>query len=256
MAAGPAAAGLAVVVVDPARVRAFAVAPGRRAETEPLDAAAIARFAAATQPEVRPLPDAQTRRLAELAARRRQIVHRLTAGRHRRSRTLGRRTAASCDRLIRAVEREPAGLDGELGQAVRGSAVWREKPDPLRSVPGAGPVVSRTLLAELPESGTLDRRRIAALCGRAPGTRQSGPWRGKRFLGGGRAGVRSALFLAAMVAAKRNRLLRTFYRRLLTKGKTRIAALVAVARKRPVVLNAILRTGARGDEVKQANPSI
>jgi transposase len=254
VAAGLAAAKLPVAVVNPAQVRAFAQALGKRAKTDPIDAEVIARFVAATKPALRPLPDEETQQLADLVTRRRQIVQMLTAERNRERRATHRKTAKSCQRLIKALERELADSDGEIDQAVRQSPVWREKQDLLQSMPCIGPVVSRTLLAELPELGTLDRRRIAALCGLAPWTRQSGQWRGKSFIGGGRGSVRAALFMAALVATKRNPVFAAFYQRLLAKGKAKLAALIAVARKILVALNAMLQTGQRWDETKHAQP--
>ena len=205
---------------------------------------------------MRPLPDAQTRQLADFVARRRQILQMLTAERNREQRAPSRKTARSCQRLIKALERELAELDAEIDTAVRGSPAWREKQDLLLSVPGVGPVASRTLLAELPELGRLDRRRIAALCGLAPWTRQSGQWRGRSFIGGGRRGVRTALYMAALVASRHNPLLRDFYQRLIGKGKPRLAALLAVARKLLVMLNALLRDGVKWDPAKHACASI
>jgi len=254
VAAGLAAAKLPVAVVNPAQVRAFAQALGKRAKTDPIDAEVIARFVAATKPALRPLPDEETQQLADLVTRRRQIVQMLTAERNRERRATHRKTAKSCQRLIKALERELADSDGEIDQAVRQSPVWREKQDLLQSMPCIGPVVSRTLLAELPELGTLDRRRIAALCGLAPWTRQSGQWRGKSFIGGGRGSVRAALFMAALGATKRNPVFAAFDQRLLAKGKAKLAARIAVARKILVALNAMLQTGQRWDETKHAQP--
>jgi len=255
VAAGLAGAGLPLVVVNPAQVRAFAQALGQRAKTDAIDAAVIARFAQATRPEPRPLPDAQTQQLADFITRRGQIISMLTAERAREKRA-SRRMAKSCQRVIKALERALADINDEIDQAVRGSPVWREKEELLQSVPGVGPVVSRTLMAELPELGALDRRQIAALCGLAPWTRQSGQWRGKSFIGGGRGRVRAALFMAAMTAARRHPAFTHFYNRLLARGKPRMAALVAVARKLLVVLNAVLRTRTPWNEAKHAPPSI
>lgn len=236
-----AAAGLPVVVVNPAQVRAFARALGKRAKTDPIDAAVIAHFAEATAPEIRPLPDEATRALADLVVRRRQIVEMLAAERQRRNRTTAPRVKRSLDRLITALVKELAELDRDLDDAVRGSPSWREAEDLLSSVPGVGPVVSRSLIAELPELGTLDRKKIAALVGLAPFTRQSGTWRGKSFIGGGRASVRTVLFMAALAASRFNPVLGGFYRRLVAAGKPKMVALVAVARRLLVILNAILR---------------
>ncbi len=240
VAAGLGSAGLPVVVVNPAQVRAFARALGKRAKTDPIDAAVIAAFLAATRPEVRPLPDEDTRRLADLVARRRQIVEMMTAERQREKRASAK-TRKSIARLLRALEKELAVLDRDIDDAVRGSPVWREKEDLLKSVPGIGDVTARTMLAELPELGRLDRRRIAALAGLAPWTRQSGQWRGRSFIGGGRPTVRSSLFIAAMVAARHNPTLKLFHQRLITAGKPKKVAIIAVARKLLTILNAIIR---------------
>jgi transposase len=249
--AGLIAAGLPVVVVNPAQVRAFAYALGKRAKTDPIDAAVIARFVEATRPELRPLPDEQMRRLGDLVSRRHQIVQMLAAEQNRRARAANRRLVRSCERLIRALERELADADRLLDDEVRASPAWREKEDLLRSVPGVGPVVARTLIAEMPELGRLGRREIAALAGLAPWTRQSGKWRGKSMIGGGRKPVRTMLFLAAVSAAHHNPVLRPFYERLLASGKPKKLALIAVARRLLTILNAILRSG-RKWEVEHA----
>lgn len=242
VAAGLAGAGLPVVVVNPAQVRAFATALGKRAKTDPIDAAVIARFVAATRPEIRPLPDAATQVLAELVSRRRQIVEMLAAERQRQTRLTARHLAKSIARLIAALERELATIDAEIDTAVRGSPAWRASEDLLASVPGIGPVIARTLIAELPELGTLGRKQIASLAGLAPFTRQSGQWRGKSFIGGGRKSVRAALFLGAMSASRFNPTLKAFYAHLVAAGKPKMVALIAVARKLLTILNAILRT--------------
>jgi transposase len=240
-AASLAAAGLPVVVVNPAQIRAFAKAIGQRAKTDPIDAAVIARFAEATRPEPRPLPDAATRLLADLVARRRQIVEMIGAERQREKRVMIPRLRKSIARLLKALEKELASLDGDIDDAVRGSPAWRAKEDLLASVPGVGPTIARTLIAELPELGQLGRKQIAALVGLAPFTRQSGQWRGRSFIGGGRTAVRTALFMGAMVAKRHNPVLRVFFDRLVTIGKPKMVALIAVARKLLTILNAILR---------------
>ena len=240
VAAGLAAAGLPVVVVNPAQVRAFAQALGKRARTDPIDAAVIAHFAEATRPAIRPLPDAATRLLADLVARRRQIVAMIGAERQRHGRAPAR-IARSIARLLAALEKELASLDRDLDEAVRGAPPWRQKEELLASVPGIGKTIARTLIAELPELGALDRRQLAALVGLAPWTRQSGQWRGRSFIGGGRATVRSALFMGAMVAARHNPALKAFRDRLVAAGKPRLLALIATARKLATILNAIIR---------------
>jgi transposase len=241
VAAGVAAAGLPVVVVNPAQVRAFAQAVGKRAKTDKIDALLIAEFAAATRPQVRSLPDAATQLLADLVARRRQIVEMLSAEGQRERRASDRRLKKSIARLRKALEKGLAELDAEIDDHMRGSPVWCEKEDLLASVPGIGKTIARTLIAELPELGKLDRRQIAALAGLAPWTRQSGQWRGQSFIGGGRKSVRSALFMGAMVAARHNHALKAFRDRLVAAGKPKLLALVATARKLLTILNAILR---------------
>ena len=240
-AAALAAAGLPVVVVNPAQIRAFAKAIGQRAKTDPIDAAVIAHFAEATKPELRPLPDEATRLLADLVARRRQIIEMIGAERQREKRTTAARPKKSIARLLKALEKELASLDADLDDTVRGSPAWREKEDLLASVPGVGPTIARTLIADLPELGRLNRKEIAALAGLAPFTRQSGQWHGRSFIGGGRAPVRTALFMGAMVAMRFNPVLKVFFKRLRAAGKPKMVALIAVARKLLTILNAILR---------------
>ena len=241
-AAAVAGAGLPLVVVNPAQVRAFAQALGRRAKTDPIDAQVIARFAQAVKPEVRALPDDAERLLADLVARRRQIVQMIGAEKQREKRLAQPRVKRSIARLVLALQKELTDLDGQIDDEVRGTPAWREKEDLLRSIPGVGPVTSRTLLAELPELGRLDRRQIASLAGLAPWTRQSGQWKGKSFIGGGRAPVRTALFMAALVSARHNPVLKAFHQRLVAAGKPKMVALTAVARKLLTILNAMLKT--------------
>lgn len=238
-----AAAGLPMLVVNPAQIRAFANALGKRAKTDPIDALVIARFVAATKPEPRPLPDEATQRLADLVARRRQIIAMMVAERQRQKRLLAPRLQHSITRLLEALQKELSEVDREIDTEVRGSDTWREKAKLLASVPGVGPIIARTLLAEMPELGRLDRREIAALAGLAPWTRQSGQWRGKSFIGGGRASVRAVLFMGAITAARHNAALKAFHQRLIDAGKPKLVALVAVARKLLTILNAIIRSG-------------
>ena len=242
VAAALAGAGLPVVVVNPAQIRHFAQAIGKRAKTDPIDAAVIAHFAEATKPAVRPLPDEATRLLADLVTRRRQIVAMIGAERQRLARAPAR-IGKSILRLVKALEKELASLDQDIADSVRGSPAWREREDLLSSVPGVGPTIARSLIAELPELGGLDRRQVAALVGLAPFTRQSGQWRGRSFISGGRAGVRSVLFMGAMVAIRHNPVLKAFRDRLVAAGKPKMVALIATARKLLTILNAILRTG-------------
>ena len=241
VAAALAAASLPLVVVNPAQVRHFAQAVGKRAKTDPIDAAIIARFIAATRPEPRPLADAATRLLADLVARRRQIIAMIVAEKNRERRTDVRRIKRSIARLIAALEKELASVDTDIDTAVRGSPAWRAKEDLLASVPGVGSIIARGLIAELPELGTLTGKKIASLAGLAPYTRQSGQWRGKSMIGGGRKTVRSAVFLAALVASRHNPVLKAFRDRLVAAGKPKMVAIIAVARKLLTILNAIVR---------------
>jgi transposase len=239
--AGLASAGLPVVVVNPAQVRAFAKALGQRAKSDPIDAAVIAHFAEATKPEVRPLPDEATQMLADLVARRRQLIEMIVAERQRERRATRPHLKKSMARLIKTLEKELSSLDTDIDDAVRGSPAWREKEDLLRTVPSVGPAIARTLIAELPELGRLNRKEIAALAGLAPFTRQSGQWRGKSFIGGGRTAVRTVLFMGALVAKRHNPVLKDFFERLVRAGKPKMVALIAVARKLLIILNAIIR---------------
>jgi len=237
-----AAAGLPVAVANPAQVRAFAKAIGQRAKTDPIDAGVIAHFGEATGVTPRPLRDQATQQLADLVARRRQIVEMIGAERQREKRA-NSRIKKSIARLVKALERELSSVDTDIDDAVRGSPAWREKEDLLSSVPSVGPTISRTLIAELPELGTLGGKQIVALVGLAPFTRQSGQWRGKSFIGGGRTSVRKVLFMGAMVALRHNPVLKAFFERLIAAGKPKKVAIIAVARKLLTILNAIVRDG-------------
>ncbi len=237
------AAGLPVVVVNPAQVRDFARALGKRAKTDPIDAAVIAHFAAATRPEPRPLPDEATQRLSDLLARRRQIIIMMVAERQRLARKPDGRLRRSIERLLAALQRELSEIDTGIDEEVRACPAWLEREQLLASVPGVGPVIARTLIAEMPELGQLDRREVAALAGLAPWTRQSGQWKGRSFIGGGRAVVRSALYMGAITAIRHNPVLKAFRDRLVAAGKSKMAALIAVARKLLTILNAIARSG-------------
>lgn len=234
-------AGFAVLVVNPGRVRSYAHALGRRAKTDTIDAAVIAAFVSATQPSIRPLRDENTRLLSELVTRRRQIVEMIGAEESRARLIEGRQAQKSFKRLLAALRRELESLDADLDDHIRKSPVWQVRERLLKSVPGVGPTVARTLLADMPELGTLDRRQIASLAGLAPWTRQSGQWRGKSFIGGGRSKVRSALFMAALVASRHNPALKTFRDRLVDSGKPKKVAIVATMRKLLTILNAMIR---------------
>ena len=237
-----AAAGLPVVVANPRQVRDFGRACGQLAKTDRIDAALLARFAERVQPALRPLPDAAAQALDALLTRRRQLLEMLTAERHRLGFARGpiRRDIA---RHIRWLEKRVTDVDRELGAAIQASPVWRATEDLLRTVPGIGPVVSRTLLGELPELGQLNRKQIAALVGVAPHARDSGTLRGKRMVWGGRAAVRAVLYMGALVAAQFNPVIRAFYQRLRAAGKPAKVALTACMRKLLIILNAMVRTG-------------
>jgi len=241
VAAAIGGAQLPLVVVNPAQVRHFAQALGKRAKTDPIDAEVIARFAEAVKPEPRAIPDEATRLLSELVARRRQIVEMLVAERQREKRAGNVRVRKSLARHIKVLERELQELTDDIGELIRGSPAWRETEDLLTSVPGVADKTSSSLLAELPELGRLTRRQIASLVGVAPFTRQSGRWKGKSMIAGGRAAVRTAIYMAALAASQHNPVLKAFYRRLVAAGKPKMVALIAVARKLLTILNAMIR---------------
>ena len=242
LVAALAAAALPVVVVNPRQVRDFAKATGTLAKTDTLDAGGLAHFADAVRPEVRPLKDAETQILNSLTARRHQVMTMLVSEKNR----LGTAVGALSPRIeahIAWLEQQLSDLDKGLRQTLRRSPVSREKDDLLRTVPGVGPQLSLTLLAYLPELGTLDRKQIAALVGVAPYNRDSGTLRGKRAVWGGRSRVRAVLYMGALVASRHNPAIRDFYQRLLAAGKPKKVALVASMRKLLVILNGMLKHG-------------
>jgi transposase len=235
-----AAAGLPVVVVNPRQVRDFARASGRLAKTDALDAQILAQFAEVMRPPERPLPDAATQALAALVARRRQLIEMLTAEKNRLS-SGPKAVRANLQAHIAWLERALGDSDRDLAEAIRQSPLWQEQAALLRSMPGIGPVMSTTLLANLPELGTLTNKQIAALAGVAPLNRDSGTWRGQRMVWGGRAPIRATLYMAALVAARYNPVIRAFYRRLCANGKAKKVALIACMRKLLVILNAMVK---------------
>jgi transposase len=240
-----AAASLPVVVVNPRQVRDFAKATGQLAKTDRIDADILARFADVVRPAVRPLVDDEAQELEALLTRRRQLLEMLQAERNRTGQVFGkgkRLVKKSLKAHIGYLERELRMTDTDLGAMIKASPVWRERDELLQSVPGVGPVLSRTLLADLPELGRLSRREIAKLVGVAPLSRDSGTMRGRRFVQGGRATVRAVLYMAALVATKRNPAIRAFYLRLLAAGKPKKLALVACMRKLLTILNVMVRT--------------
>ena len=250
LVAALAAAALPVVMVNPRQVRDFAKATGTLAKTDALDAGVLAHFADVVRPDVRPLKDAETQVLSSLTARRHQVMTMLVAEKNR----LGSAIAAVRPRIeahIAWLEQELSEIDEGLRQTLRSSPVWREKDDLLRTVPGVGQQLSLTLLANLPELGTLNRREIAALVGVAPYNRDSGALRGKRAVWGGRSRVRAVLYMGALVASRHNPAIRDFYQRLLAAGKPKKVALVACMRKLLVILNAMLKHGSAWCEMTQ-----
>lgn len=241
VAAALANAELPVAVVNPRQIRDFARATGQLAKTDILDARVIARFAEMVQPAARPLATEEAQALGELVARRRQLVDMLGAEQNRRrqahDRRLQKRITAHVTWLSRALEE----LEGDITRLIRSSPVWWEKENLLTSVPGIGDVTAHSLIADLPELGQLSRRRIAALVGIAPLNRDSGHWRGRRMIGGGRPVVRRALFMATLVAIRYNPTIGAIYRRLTSAGRPKKVAVIAAMRKLVTILNAMLR---------------
>ena len=233
-------AGIPVAVVNPRQVRDFARSLGKLAKTDRLDAQVLAHFAEATKPTPRPLPDEQARDLRALAARRRQVLQMHAAELQRRQRALPV-VRQRIDRVLAVLEQELGDLHQDLADRLRRSPLWREQEDLLRGVPGVGPALTFSLLAGLPELGTLSSKQVAALVGVAPLNRDSGRWRGKRVVWGGRAHVRAALYMPTVVAVRWNPVLREFYQRLVAAGKPKKVALVACMRKLLIILNAMLK---------------
>ena len=242
-----ASAELPVVVVNPRQVRDFAKATGQLAKTDAIDAIVLARFAEAVRPVLRPLPDEVTLELRALIARRRQITEMMVAERNRLNRA-SKSVTKRIDAHIRWLQAELQRADKDLDQSIRQSPIWQENQDLLRSVPSIGPVTSRTLLAELPELGQLNRKQIAALVGIAPLNWDSGTLRGRRAIWGGRASVRAVLYMAALVASRRNTVMRVFYKRLRDAGKAPKVALVACMRKLLTILNSMIKHKTRWSE--------
>jgi transposase len=236
-----AAASLPVVVVNPRQVRDFARATGQLAKTDAIDAAILAQFGKAIQPEIRPLPDSKTRELQEKLARRRQLITMRVAEEHRLHQSTAKSVAGSIKAVLDVLRRQIVEIDHDLDEAIRQTPIWREREALLRSIPGIGPNIARTLIAELPELGRCSRGQLAALVGVAPRNRDSGTFRGRRSIGGGRATVRHALYMAAIVGIRHNPVIRHHYHRLLEAGKAKKLALVACMRKLLVILNAMLR---------------
>jgi transposase len=239
LAAALAAAGLPVAVVNPRQVRDFAKSNGRLAKTDRIDAAVLAHFADSNRPAPKPLPDEQSQRLAALLSRRRQVIEMLKAEKQRLAKALSN-VRPHIQAHIAWLEQELDDLNRELEQAVKDSPLWRDKENLLRSVPGVGPVFARTLLADLPELGQLNRKGIAALVGVAPFNQDSGRKRGRRIVWGGRSNVRSVLYMATLAATRYNPVICTFYQRLLAAGKPTKVALTACMRKLLTIVNAVV----------------
>lgn len=236
------AAGIPVVVVNPRQVRDFARATGQLAKTDRIDAQVLARFAARVRPTVRPLAPETQADLDALVSRRRQLREMLTAEQTRLAMPSVRSVRQSLRKHIAYLERELHATNHDLGELIKASPVWREADDLLQSVPGVGDITARTLIAALPELGTLDRRAIAKLVGVAPLNHDSGKHHGQRRIWGGRSDIRHVLYMAALVATRRNPVIRAFYLRLRAAGKPAKVALVACMRKLLSILNCILKT--------------
>lgn len=234
------AKGLPIVVVSPLKVRRFADAVGQLAKTDEIDARLIAQFAATLKPAVHPIADAKTQIIKDLVVRRRQLTSLRTMEKNRRP-IMPESLKPSIDRMIETLDRELEALELLIQSAVEQHAAWRHKRDLLTSMPGIGRSVASTLIGDLPELGSLSRRQIGALTGVAPFNRDSGAFRGKRRIRGGRAHSRTALFLSAMVAIRYNPDIKRFYERLLQAGKHKKVALTACIRKIVTALNAMLR---------------
>jgi transposase len=236
-----AGARLPVAVVNPRQIRDFARATGQLAKTDALDARIIALFAEAVRPIARPVPDEHARALGELVARRRQLVEMLHAEQNRRRLVRERGLQRHLEAHIAWLEEALRRLETDLTTLIRSTPIWREADDLLRSVPGVGPVTSCALIADLPELGHLDRRRIAALAGLAPVARDSGAFRGRRMIVGGRAHIRRSLYMATVVAIKHNPVIRAFFHRLVAAGRPGKVAVTGAMRKLLTILNAMLR---------------
>ena len=234
---------LEVFLANPRQVRDFARATGHLAKTDTIDAAVLAHFAMVMENAPRSLPDEQAREFKDILARRQQLIEMKTAENNRlKSRVLPQAVRESIQRIIGQIEKELDGIDNEVGKCIKGSPIWKEKAKVLESVPGVGKVVSATLVANLPELGKLNRKEIAALAGVAPLNRDSGYFRGKRGIWGGRAVVRRALYMSALSAKSYNPVIKSFYLSLLGRGKEKKVALVACMRKLLTILNAMMRT--------------
>lgn len=236
-----AAAGLPVIVLNPRRAREFARAAGVLAKTDALDAKVLALYAETLKPPLRPLSSEQQRALADLVARRTQLVGMLTQEKNRLGQAPSSRIRKSIEAIIKALHKQIDEAEDDLAKEIENSPVWKDAAERMDSVPGVGFKTACVLLADLPELGTLSRQRIAALAGLAPVNRDSGKMRGKRSIAGGRADVRTALYMAALSAITHNPIIKKFYDKLVKAGKPKKLALTAAAHKLLTILNAILR---------------
>jgi transposase len=237
-------AGLPVVVINPRLARDFAKAIGRLAKTDRIDAQVLAHYGEAIRPSRRPLPDADTQQFRALVDRRRQLIDMMSAEQSRLN-TSPARIRDSIESHLTWLRQQVASLDDDLDRLLQASPLWRERDAILQSTPGVGPVLSRTLISQLPELGDLNRKEIAALVGVAPFNRDSGTWRGRRTIWGGRATVRAVLYMSTLVATRHNPVIREFYERLLAAGKATKVALTACMRKLLTILNAMVKNQQR-----------
>lgn len=244
---------ITLAVVNPRQVRDFAKATGKLAKTDSIDALVLAHFAQAVRPEARPLPDAKRRELKAILSRRRQLVEMRTMEKNRLHATRVPKVRASIEQIITSLTRQLNGINDDLDQAIKASEAWRVTDDLLKSVPGVGPVLTSTLIIELPELGALNRKEIAALVGVAPLNRDSGIYRGKRRIWGGRATVRTALYMSALVATRHNPVIKAYYQRLLDRGKPQKVALTACMRKLLLILNVMIRDHNRWRQISTAS---
>lgn len=232
---------LPVVVINPRQVKDFARATGQLAKTDKIDAGILAHFAEAVRPEVRPLPDQATRELDAMVTRRRQLLEMVKAETNRQQRSGSQAVRRQIQSHLRWLRHELAELERDIDNFIKTTPAWREKEDLLRSVKGIGPVVSSTLLGELPELGRLTRREVAKLVGIAPLNRDSGQFTGHRKIWGGRSSIRSTLFMPVLSAIQHNPAIRAHYQRLVAAGKPKPVAQIACMRKLLVILNAVVR---------------
>lgn len=247
---------LPVAVVNPARAREFAKALGRLVKTDAVDAAILAEFAERLRPPVRAVPDAEAQKMQALLARRGQLIGMRTMERNRLATTVDRTVRRSLEAHLKWLQEQIDATEHELDTAIESSVVWKAKDELLQSIKGIGPGVARTLLFELPELGRLSREKIAALVGVAPMNRDSGRWSGKRFIVGGRAVVRTAVYMATHAARKWNPALKAFADRLTAAGKPRKVVPIAVARKLLVIANAVLRDQKPWCDLTENQPAI